>query len=69
MAEMGGLPTTFLVRYSPGSPADAPLDYVGEGTATTHDACSAVAIGDRGMYAVGHAAEGDGDSDAVLLKF
>jgi len=35
----------------------------------TYDSCSAVAIGDKGMYAVGMAAESSGDSDAMLLKF
>jgi hypothetical protein len=63
------MPTTFLVRYSPDRPVTAPLDYVGAGSATSHDACKAVAIGDHGMYAVGLSAEGDDDSDAVLLKF
>jgi hypothetical protein len=69
MPEMGDLPTTYLVRYSPGWPVTAPLDYTGGGSATTFNACTATAIGDRGMYAVGHKAEGTGDSDAVLLKF
>jgi hypothetical protein len=63
------MPTTFLVRYSPGRPVTAPLDYVGAGSATSHDACSDAAIGDRGMYAVGVSAEDDDDSDAILLKF
>jgi hypothetical protein len=67
--ELGDTPTTFLVRYSPGWPITAPLDYTGMGGATTHNACTAAAIGDEGLYAVGYAAEGDGDSDAVLLKF
>ena len=69
MAEMDDLPTTYLVRYSPGWPVTAPLDYTGGGSATTFNACTAAAIGDKGMYAVGQTAEGDGDSDAVLLKF
>ena len=63
------MPTTFLVRYSPDRPVTAPLDYVGDGSATSYEACNDVAIGDHGMYAVGVSAEGDGDSDAVLLKF
>jgi hypothetical protein len=63
------LPSTFLVRYSPGRPVTAPLDFVGAGSATSYDACSDVAIGDRGMYAVGRTAVGDGDGDAILLKF
>jgi hypothetical protein len=67
--EMGDTPTAFLVRYSSVLPITAPLDYVGAGSASTHDSCSAVAIGPRGMYAVGKAAEGSDDSDAVLLKF
>ena len=69
MAELGDLPTTYLVRYSPGWPITAPLDYTAGGSATTYNECSATAIGDKGMYAVGRAAEGDNDSDAVLLKF
>ena len=69
MPDEGDKPTAFLVRYSPGVPVTAPLDYVGAGSATTYDSCSAVAIGDKGMYAVGRAAEGSEDSDAVLLKF
>ncbi len=69
MPEMGDLPTTYLVRYSPGWPVTAPLDYTGGGSATSFNACTAVAIGDKGMYAVGRTAEGAGDSDAVLLKF
>jgi hypothetical protein len=69
MPEMGDTPTTFLVRYSPGWPVTAPLDYVGAGSATTYKSCSAVALGPHGMYAVGKAAEGSEDSDAVLLKF
>jgi len=67
--EMGDTPTTFLVRYSASLPVTTPLDYVGAGSATTYDSCSAVAIGVKGMYAVGTAAEGSDDSDAVLLKF
>lgn len=63
------MPTTFLVRYSPVLPVAAPLDYVGAGSATSYDACNGVAIGDRGKYAVGVSAEGDDDSDAVLLRF
>jgi hypothetical protein len=63
------LPSTFLVRYSPDRPVTAPLDYIGAGSATSYDACNDVAIGDRGKYAVGVSAEGDDDSDAVLLKF
>ena len=63
------LPSTFLVRYSPDRPVTAPLDYVGAGSATTYGACNDVAIGDRGMYAVGVSAEGDDDSDAGVLKF
>ena len=69
MAEMGDMPTTFLVRYSPAWPMTAPLDYVGNGSATTADACTAVAIGANGMYAVGRQGSTTGDSDAVLLKF
>jgi hypothetical protein len=63
------IPTTYLVRYSPGWPVTAPLDYTGGGSSTTFNACTDTAIGDKGMYAVGKAAEGDNDSDAVLLKF
>ena len=63
------MPTTFLVRYSPGWPVTAPLDYVGAGSATTADACTAVAIGAAGMYAVGRQGSTTGDSDAVILKF
>jgi hypothetical protein len=63
------MPTTILVRYSPGWPVTAPLDYVGDGTATTADTCPAVAIGANGMYAVGRRGSATGDSDAVLLKF
>lgn len=62
-------PTAFLVRYSAGLPVAAPLDYVGDGGATSRDFCAATAVGDRGMYAVGQTARGDGDSDAVVLKF
>ena len=69
MPEEGDQPTAFLVRSSTGWPVTAPLDYIGDGGPTTYDACKAVAIGDRGMYAVGKAAEGSGDTDAVLLKF
>jgi hypothetical protein len=69
MPDEGDEPTTFLVRYSPGLPVTAPLDYVGAGGASSYQSCSAVAIGPHGMYAVGKAAEGSGDSDAVLLKF
>jgi hypothetical protein len=69
MAELGDMPTTFLVRYSPGWPVTAPLDYVGAGSATTADECTAVAIGASGMYAVGHQGSTTGDSDAVILKF
>jgi hypothetical protein len=63
------VPTTFLVRFSSGLPVSAPLDYGGGGGATSFDACTGVAIGEHGMYAVGRRAEGRGDSDAVLLKF
>jgi hypothetical protein len=63
------MPTTFLVRYSPGWPVTAPLDYAGSGGATTEDVCTAVAIGANGMYAVGRQGSMTGDSDAVLLKF
>jgi hypothetical protein len=63
------IPTTFLVRYSPGWPVTAPLDYVGAGSATTEDTCTAVAIGAAGMYAVGRQGSIGGDSDAVILKF
>jgi hypothetical protein len=69
LAELDDIPTTYLVRYSPGRPITAPLDYTGGGGATTFNECAATAIGDKGMYAVGKAAEGAGDSDAVLLKF
>jgi hypothetical protein len=69
MAELGDMPTTFLVRYSPGWPVTAPLDYVGAGSTTTADECTAVAIGASGMYAVGHQGSTTGDSDAVILKF
>jgi hypothetical protein len=62
-------PTAFIVRYSPGLPVTEPLDYVGDGGPTSRDSCAAAAVGDKGMYAVGREAEGDGDSDAVLLKF
>jgi hypothetical protein len=65
----GDQPRTFLVRYSPVIPVTAPLDYVGAGSATTDDSCSAVAIGDKGMYAVGKTGTVGGHSDAVLLKF
>ena len=68
MAE-SDLPTTFLVRYSPSWPVTAPLTYVGNGSATTQDTCTAVAIGANGMYAVGRQGSTTGDSDAVLLKF
>ena len=68
MAELGDMPTTFLVRFSPGLPVTAPLDYVGAGSATTADSCSAVAIGASGMYAVGRQGSTTGDSDAVILK-
>jgi hypothetical protein len=67
--EFGDVPTTYLVRFSPGWPITAPLDYTGAGSATSRNACTAAAIGDEGMYAVGRQAEDDGDSDAVLLKF
>lgn len=63
------IPTTFLVRYSPGWPVTAPLDYAGAGSATAADTCTAVAIGDAGMYAVGRQSGLTGDSDAVILKF
>ncbi len=69
MAEMGDVPTTFLVRYSPGWPVTAPLDYVGNESTATQDTCTAVAIGANGMYAVGRQGSTTGDSDAVLLKF
>ncbi len=62
------MPSAFLVRYSPVAPVTAPLDYVGANGATSRDACTDVAIGDRGKYAVGVSAESDEDSDAVLLK-
>lgn len=67
--EMDDTPTAYLVRYSPGWPVTAPLDYTAGGSATTFNACTATAIGGEGMYAVGRAAEGDNDSDAILLKF
>ncbi len=63
------IPTTFLVRYSPGWPVTAPLDYVGAGSAGTADTCTAVAIGSAGMYAVGRQGSIGGDSVAVILKF
>jgi hypothetical protein len=69
MGDIGEMPTAFLVRYSPGVPVAAPLDYVGAGDATTADVCTAVAIGADGMYAVGHQGSTTGDSDAAILKF
>ena len=69
MAELGDMPTAFLVRYSPGWPVTAPLDYVGSDSATTANLCTAVAIGANGMYAVGRQGSTTGDSDAVILKF
>ena len=63
------MPTTFLVRYSPGWPITAPLDYVGPGDATSLGRCMAVAMGEDGKYAVGQKAGAGGHLDAVLLKF
>ena len=63
------MPTVFLVRYSPGWPITAPLDYVGPGDATSLGRCSAVAIGAGGKYAVGQKAGAGGHLDAVLSKF
>jgi hypothetical protein len=63
------IPSAFAVRYSPGWPIVAPLDYVGPGSATTRSRCNAVAIGTHGMYAVGEQTNASGDLDAVLLKF
>ena len=65
----GPQPTAFLVRYSPGWPVTAPLDYVGPGSATSLGRCTAVAIGAGGSYAVGQKAGADGRLDAVLVKF
>ena len=65
----GPQPTAFLVRYSPGWPITAPLDYVGPGSATGQSRCTAVAIGAGGRYAVGQQAGAAGDLDAVLVKF
>ena len=53
-------PTAFLVRYSPGWPITAPLDYVGPGSATSQGRCTAVAIGAGGSYAVGQQAGAGG---------
>ena len=62
-------PTAFLVRYSPGWPITAPLDYVGPGSATSQGRCTAVAIGTDGKFAVGQQTGAAGDLDAVLMKF
>jgi Beta-propeller repeat len=63
------IPSAFVVRYSPAWPITAPLDYVGPGSATSADKCTAVAIGTSGMYAVGQETGTAGDLDAVLMKF
>lgn len=63
------MPTAFLVRYSPGWPITAPLDYVGPGGATSLGRCTAVAIGAGGSYAVGQQTGAGGHLDAVLVKF
>jgi hypothetical protein len=63
------MPTVFLVRYSPGWPITAPLDYVGPGSATSLGRCTAVAVGSGGSYAVGQQAGAGGHLDAVLMKF
>ncbi len=63
------IPSGFLVRYSPAWPITAPLDYVGPGSATSRSKCTAVAIGAKGMYAVGEKTAAAGDLDAVLLRF
>lgn len=65
----GASPTAFLVRYSPGWPITAPLDYVGPGSATSQGRCTAVAIGADGKYAVGQQTGAAGDLDAVLMRF
>jgi hypothetical protein len=59
-----------VTRRPPRDREDSPpLDYVGAGSATTADLCTAVAIGANGMYAVGRQGSTTGDSDAVILKF
>jgi hypothetical protein len=63
------IPTAFAVRYSPGWPITAPLDYIGPGSATTQSRCNAVAIGTAGMYAVGEETGIADGLDAVLVKF
>lgn len=65
----GPQPTVILVRYSPGWPVTAPLDYVGSGDATSQGRCTAVALGEDGKYAVGQKAGAGGHLDAVLVKF
>ena len=63
------MPSSFAVPHSPAWPITAPLDYIGPGSATSRSRCNAVAIGARGMYAVGEQTGAAGDLDAVILKF